>query len=367
MISADLASRAQQLAEHTAASRRVPGLTFAVATPTRLLYAGSVGHADLATRRATTVGDQYPWFSMSKIATATTVVRLHAAGALDLDAPVDHYVRDLRLAPDRRPTVRELLNHTAGFPNPLPIRWARPEGAPLDPRTVDELLRRYGAPRRAPGSRAAYSNIGYLVAGRVIESATGRSLEDCVAEHVLDRLGMTRTGYAYSPAEPRAVGYVRLPRPAVPLLRAVLPRGIVGGHTHDATALHPFLLNGPAYGGLIGTVPDATRLAAMHAATESDPHPVLAQGDVAMMRRITARGKPFDHGLGWFRRPADAGRTPGFVEHYGTGVGYWNAMRIYPAERLAIVGMANTTTGWDFDRLFEGLRELPWASASAEG
>jgi CubicO group peptidase (beta-lactamase class C family) len=59
--------------------------------------------------------------------------------------------------------------------------------------------------------------------------------------------------------------------------------------------------------------------------------------------------------------PADAGRDPGFVEHYGTGGGYWNAMRVYPALDLAMVAMANTTASWDFDQLFTGLSELDWS------
>ena len=62
------------------------------------------------------------------------------------------------------------------------------------------------------------------------------------------------------------------------------------------------------------------------AADTPDPHPVLArlldQGDLESMRTITARGKRFDHGIGWFRKPTDAERTPAFVEHYGTGGGY---------------------------------------------
>ncbi len=87
---------------------------------------------------------------------------------------------------------------------------------------------------------------------------------------------------------------------------------------------------------------------------------MLAQGDLDSMRTITARGKRFDHGIGWFRKPTDAERTPAFVEHYGTGGGYWNAMRIYPQQRLAMVAMTNTTSAWDFDRLFTRLEEQSW-------
>ncbi|MCQ6270849.1 hypothetical protein M8J71_10185 [Pseudarthrobacter sp. R1] len=113
---------------------------------------------------------------------------------------------------------------------------------------------------------------------------------------------MTETGYGYNSAAPRAVGYVRM----APLLRP-------------------------------------------------------GQGDIEEMRTIHAFGKRFDHGIGWFRKPADAAHSPGFVEHYGTGGGFWNAMRIYPEDRLALVAMAKTTAAWDVDRLFTQLKGLPWA------
>jgi CubicO group peptidase (beta-lactamase class C family) len=225
---------------------------------------------------------------------------------------------------------------------------------------LDRVVDKHGSPRRAVGDQAAYSNIGYLLAGRVIEAVTGLSVQDWVTDAVLKPLGLNSTGYRYQAQAPRSIGYVRIPSSMVPLLRWALPDGIVGQRVNGHTALRPFLVSGAAYGGLIGTATDAARLAAAHAASNSDTHPVLDQGDLETMRTISATGKPFDHGIGWFRNPADAHRTPAFVEHYGTGAGFWNAMRIYPHSRLAMVAITNTTFRWDFDRLFTQLKKLQW-------
>jgi CubicO group peptidase (beta-lactamase class C family) len=354
-------SRAGQIIDEVAAASRVPAMSVAVATPEGIRYAGAAGLADLRERRPATVEDQYPWFSMTKIATATAAVRLHADGVLDLDVPIGTYLSGYRVD-DKfgHPTTRDLLRHTAGLGNPLPLRWVRPVGRPEDPALVGRLIARHGTPRHRVGARAAYSNIGYLLAGEVIVAATGRSLRSVVHAAVLDPLGMHGTGFDYRRDAPRAVGYVRVPRAVVPLLRASLPGGLLGDRVDGHTALQPFLVNGAAYGGLVGSVTDAVRLAAAHAAGASDPHPVLEQPQVEAMRAITASGKPFDHGIGWFRKPSDAGRTPAFVEHYGTGGGFWNAMRVYPESRLALAAMTNTTFRWDVDRLFTRLTELPW-------
>ena len=352
----------RRLVERTAAEAKAPGMAVAVAGPEGVLAVDAVGYADLSARRPAAVDDQYPWFSMTKIATATAAMRLHAEGLLDLDAPVGSYLPWYR-PPARlgHPTTRHLLTHTAGLGNPLPIRWVRPAEQPPDPSFSSRVLARHGAPRRRVGGRASYSNIGYLLAAEVIESVTGASVEDSVRDAVLRPLGMGSTGYCYDPRLPHSVGHVRVPAPLVPVLRRALPTGIADAHIDGYVSLRPFLVEGAGYGGLVGTVRDAARLAAVHAAGEGDDHPLLVQHDIEEMRTIRAAGKRFDHGIGWFRRPRDATRAPAFVEHYGTGGGFHNAMRIYPGRGLAMVAMANTTSGWDVDALFTRIEELAWS------
>lgn len=298
---------------------------------------------------------------MTKIATATAAVRLYADGRLDLDAPIGTYLPDYRPpAKHGHPTTRQLLTHTAGLANPLPVRWVRAEDQPEDSALLPRIIEKHGAPKRPVGARAAYSNIGYLLAGEVIAAVTGLSVQEWVRDAVLKPIGMNTTGYVYRAHGPRSTGYVRAHAALVPVLRWVFPDGIVGQRVQGHTALRPFLVSGAAYGGLVGTVTDAAKLGAVHAASRSDAHPLLDHGDLETMRTISASGKPFDHGIGWFRKPADAHRTPAFVEHYGTGAGFWNAMRIYPESRLAMVAMTNTTFKWDFDKLFTQLKELSW-------
>jgi CubicO group peptidase (beta-lactamase class C family) len=357
-----LPGRVNAIARRIASAANIPGISIAVATPDRVLYAGAVGYADVAQRRHARPQDQYLWFSMTKIATATAAMKLHADRHLDLDAPLGTYLPGYRPHPRHgHPTTRQLLTHTAGLGNPLPVRWVRPENRAADPDLVARIVHKHGTPRRRVGGRAAYSNVGYLLAGAVLQAATGHRVEECVQDLVLNPLHMTATGYSYGPAAPRAVGYVRMARGLRPALTWILPEGVVGTQVGAYTSLNPFLVNGAAYGGLVGTAADASRLAAAHAAAAMDQHPVLGQADIEAMRTITAEGKRFHHGMGWFRKPADAQRSPAFVEHYGTGGGFWNAMRIYPDDRLAMVAMANTTAAWDVDRLFTQLKSLPWA------
>jgi CubicO group peptidase (beta-lactamase class C family) len=342
---------------------RAPALSYAVATTTGLYATGAVGTSDLGQRHAATVDDQYPWFSMTKIATATATVRLAERGELKLDAEVGTYLRNYRGNKHGHPTVRQLLTHTAGLGNPLPIRWVRPDGQPVDRALLERIVNKHGRPKRTPGTRAAYSNIGYLLAGQVLEAVTGQPAETVITDLVLRPLGMHDTEFTADRTRPRATGYVGGPRPLHPVFRAVLPAGIAGPRVQGFMSLRPFLVEGAAYGGLVGPAADAVKLAATHLPSsrrDAANHPL---GDLNQMRVIDHLGKPFDHGIGWFRKPADADRIPAFVEHYGTGGGFWNAMRIYPELGIAMVGMTNATNTWPFDDFFTAVINAVRASS----
>jgi len=71
-----------------------------------------------------------------------------------------------------------------------------------------------------------------------------------------------------------------------------------------AQAFRPFLVNGAGYGGLVGDVTDAARLAALHLGDGSlDGQHVLSTAAAQQMRSITTEGKPFDLGLGGSANP----------------------------------------------------------------
>jgi CubicO group peptidase (beta-lactamase class C family) len=308
------------------------------------------------------VSTSYLWFSMSKLVTATAALRLADEGRLDLDAPASDYVPFLVGRGTGRVTTRQLLTHTAGLPNPLPIRWVHPAEAPApDARALlRRELRRRRLVRHPIGGAGRYSNLGYLAVAEVVSAAAGMPFPDYVREAVLVPAGMTGTAYGYLAGRPAATGYVRAPRLVTPLLEAVLPKGIVGRRHGAFLALRPFLVDGPGYGGLVGDVLDAGRFARLHLGDgRLDGRRVLAADTARAMRRVVAPGKPFDHATGWFRKPVK-GSSADYVEHYGAGAGFWNVMRLYPDRDLGMVVMTNSTTTYGFHALFERLATMSW-------
>lgn len=135
------------------------------------------------------------WFrfgSLTKTYVATAALRLAADGELDLDEPVSAYVDGV--PGDASTTVRDLLNHTSGLPDYLADpAWA--ESVQSDPGRVwtarDALAL---VPAAAPSPDGlAYSNTNYVVAGLVLESVTGSSVREAVADLVLQPAGLSDT------------------------------------------------------------------------------------------------------------------------------------------------------------------------------
>lgn len=128
--------------------------------------------------------------SVSKLLTATTVMRLQEEGLLDIDAPVTDVLTDFRLAvePARPITPRDLLTHRAGLPSNLaPGMFSDAPGAPEA--LLDALAEQ--EPIHAPGAWWAYSNPGFGLLGLTVQEASGQPFEQAVSERIFEPLGMT--------------------------------------------------------------------------------------------------------------------------------------------------------------------------------
>src|SRR5688572_20027840 len=174
-----------------AATKSAPGIVFGALWRDGTTIRRSAGSADLRAGKRLTDVTPFAWFSVTKLFSATAVMQLAERGHVDLDSPVSRYLPEVRLRGDgREATVRQLLAHTAGLPNPIPVSWVHLADEPTP--ALDEMIRvRVGpAPEldSAPGTKSAYSNLGYLLLGHIVERASGERFERYVEAHVLEPL-----------------------------------------------------------------------------------------------------------------------------------------------------------------------------------
>jgi len=148
-------------------------------------------------RRVRMSGDT-PMFlaSAGKMFTAVAILQLVDSGKIELDAPLGKYLTDYPNADMAKVTIRQLLTHRGGTGD-IGILARGDSANRAKVRTVADLIRLNGAraPAFPPGSKADYSNYGFVLLGAVIERVTGTAYHDHVRRAVFERAGMTRSGF----------------------------------------------------------------------------------------------------------------------------------------------------------------------------
>ncbi|GGV26585.1 hydrolase [Actinomadura cremea] len=175
---------------------------------------GAAGAADVRTGRPVRAHMRHRVGSITKTFVATAILQQVEAGRIELDAPVGRYLPDV-VPGERgeRVTVRMLLNHTSGIGDYVPAAF--PSFGELSPESLDEHRFREIAPERLvawgleaprtgePGERVSYSNTNYIVAGLLLEKATGQDADRYIDRHVIRKAGLRHTSF---PERPRIQG-----------------------------------------------------------------------------------------------------------------------------------------------------------------
>jgi len=169
----------------------VPGMAVAVVRDTGIVAMATLGLRDVERGLPVTPRTRFYVASCTKPIVATAVWGLAGEGRLDLDAPVRNYYPAFRL-PDAALadsiSLRDLMSHRMGLVC-RPLSYATAHTGQMTDTTFDRLL----AQRTRIRGEYGYSNIHYLVCGRVLEERLGRPWQQVVEERVLAPAGMTRS------------------------------------------------------------------------------------------------------------------------------------------------------------------------------
>ncbi|WP_405716877.1 serine hydrolase domain-containing protein [Streptomyces sp. NBC_00046] len=160
-------------------------------------WRGSAGVHDLASGRPADPDGRFRAGSVTKVFTAAVVLQLAGEGKLGLDRPARRYLPDLIPAAYEDVTVRQLLNHTSGIPSvssggdTLEEWYAHRFDLHDAADTVREATSQ--RPDFTPGTQQHYANIGYTVAGLLIERVTGDTYASQVSRRILEPLHLKDT------------------------------------------------------------------------------------------------------------------------------------------------------------------------------
>jgi len=347
--------------------QRLVGAVVLVREHGALRHASATGLADRESATPMQRDQLFRLASVSKPLLSTVILGLVAEGVLDLDAPVQRWLRDFRpaLADGSTPAIslRQLLSHSSGLgyrfleadaKGPY-ARAGVSDGMDANPLSLADNVRRIAqAPLLfAPGSQWLYS-LGVDVAGAVAEAATGESLQALFERLLAAPLGLRDTAFAARNAAQLATPYVSdTPQPH--RLRegeVVAPfEGTVGIEYSLARATDASRF--PSAGaGLVGSADEV--MAVLEALRDVQRSGLLPPALAAEMAspQVGEQGPPepagWGFGLGFaVLRDAAASGTPQSAGTWRWGGAYGHSWFVDPARGLSVVALTNT--------LYEGM------------
>ena len=331
---------------------KTPGIQYLVLDAQATVYEYTVGWADLRSRAPMTAATTMMAYSMSKTITAAAVLQLVETARVGLNEPVERYLGSLQPYGPAI-TIRQFISHTSGVPNPIPLRWVH---APDQHEAFDEdaaladVLKKHPRLLFAPGSGYAYSNIGYWLLGKVVERATRERFAAYVIDRILRPLGIEPRDLGYVVVDPanHATGYLEKYSVMNVVKRLLIDRKLIGHYSGRWLAIRSHCLNGPAFGGLVGTAKGF----GMFLQDQLRARSALFGDDTRRQfyaQQQTTRGTPVPMTLGWHIGNLNGQRF--FYKENGGG-GFHCMMRLYPCGRVGTVAMTNAT-GFDVRRLLD--------------
>ena len=322
------ASGLQKIADDAVAGG-VPGVVLAVYTPTGGLQSVASGSGNLTPASAMSVSDYFRVGSITKSFVAAVMLQLVQAGTVTLDDTVEHWKPGL-VPNGANITIRELLNHTSGLfeyldDSTLQSTEIANRATIWAPQQLVAVANSH-TPYFAPGASGQwhYSSTNYIIAGLIIEQATGNTIGSEIATYCTGPVGLANTSFVLDASIPSPYAHGYTP--------------YFGAGTHvDVTSVNQSVAW--AAGAIAATAADVVKWsrALLEQAT------VLPSARLTDMLTFVPTGTAGEqYGLGIDQITT----TSGYVMrgHNGDTAGYSSAMFYDPSRQVTVVVLINSDT-----------------------
>ena len=280
-----------------------PSAVYVVAENGKAVFADALGDAVREPEtHAATLETIYDLASLTKpLVTGLLCARLVESGELSLDSSVTRFLPEFDRPDKHHITVRDLLTHTSGLPAWRPLYLtARDKESALAAIANEKLVYK-------TGKRVAYSDLGFIVLGFLIQQLTGASLEELTRRMVIDPLQLLSTCFNPSSdlktdiaASETGNGYElamcegAFSSTAPESKRSAWRKQIIWGEVHDANAY--FLGGAAGNAGLFSTASETLRLANQFIGEQSE---LLSKETCALFRQNMTKGLNEARSFAW--------------------------------------------------------------------
>lgn len=322
---------------------RTPSVQYIIFNKDSVIHKFQGGFADLKKQKRTSENTTYNGYSVTKTFTTLAILQLSEKKKINIDSPIKKYLPEFPFS--SKITIRQLMTHSGGIPNPIPLSWIHlsEEHKSFDRNSFfKQIFIENNKTKSKPNEKFAYSNLGYVLLGQLIEKVSGLTYEEYIRVNILNHLGVDKAGldFTINDTNQHAKGYHK----KYSFSNAILGFFIDKSKFMDETEgkWNPFkdnYVNGASYGGLIGTSNAFVR----YIQELLKPNCKLITDDYRKMlfvENYTNSNKPTGMCLSWF-----SGQLNGkqYFAHAGGGGGYYCEIRIYPDLGIGSVIMFNRT------------------------
>lgn len=178
-----------------------------------IFYQRAQGFANIEKKIPNTLDTKFRLASLSKQFTAAALLILEQNGKVDFDRPISNYIDGLKPEIAERINIHQLLSHSSGLGRDIESLTEEELGKSYIP--IDDIIQLINSSELLfePGEKWSYSNLGYAIAAKIIETETGLSYGDALENLIFKPLNMQRTAHEASGSSVMdlANGYVGLP------------------------------------------------------------------------------------------------------------------------------------------------------------
>ncbi|MEL6191340.1 MAG: serine hydrolase [Bacteroidota bacterium] len=300
-----------------------PGIAVLATKNGEVVYEYAQGLSDFSSGEKLNTDQVFRIGSVTKQFTAVAILKLAEEGKLQLDDPISKYVGEEVSAPDI--TIRQLLHHTSGLGNQQDLAEFRMDEIKEVPEEMIPPI--LGSTLKFPaGSAYAYSNLGYILLGHIIEEVTGRTYENYLQDEFFFPLKMDNTGFEY------------ISDFSSKMAKGHSPKGETFKYADPINMQIPF-----AAGGMVSSLQDLSKWnkAVMGGKLISQANVDQLQGS-----HVLANGELTGYSQGWQIGNIQGVKT---VKHDGIVNGF-TAMAIYlPEEDLFVAALSNCDKNRDIE------------------
>jgi CubicO group peptidase (beta-lactamase class C family) len=192
----DAAARVDSMVRAYMAEKQPASMSVAISRGGEVVIQRAWGLADVEANRPATAATVYKIGSVSKQVTAALILKQVERGRLALTDSIGRHLTSGLRAEWRPLTIEQILNHTSGLQNDY-----KREGRPEDPAPTETSIAWAARDTMiaAPGARFAYSNVGYLLLGALVEKLYGKPYGAALHEEIARPLGLRTLRWCAEP------------------------------------------------------------------------------------------------------------------------------------------------------------------------